>query len=125
MALVDNKITAYVKSIANLSDTPNADGLTAAQLKAFFDGRTNEEVKASINGIIDALMAVADSASGADQIGATALKAGGATTVQGQLEEISTDLDAHRENNEHVKAQAGVPTGQPVGALWFQDLGGV
>ena len=92
MALVDNKITLYAKSIASLSDTPNADGLTAAQLKAMFDGRTNEEVKASINGIIDTLLATTDSASGADQIGATTLKVGGATTVQGQIEEVKADL---------------------------------
>jgi hypothetical protein len=91
MALVDNKITTYAKSIANLSDTPNSDGLTASQLKAFFDGRTNEEVKTSINGIIDALSATTDSESGADQIGATALKVGGAESVQGQLEELKAE----------------------------------
>jgi hypothetical protein len=91
MALVDNKITTYAKSIANLSDTPNSDGLTASQLKAFFDGRTNEEVKSSVNGIIDALLSTEDSDSGANNIGATALKPGGAESVQGQLEELKAE----------------------------------
>ena len=97
--------------------------MTAADLKAFFDGRTDKEVKDSINGIVDDLVSTTDGASGADNIGATPLKLGGATKVQGQLEEISTTLDEHKENNEHVKAQVGAPTGQAIGALWFQDLG--
>lgn len=125
MGLPTRKIVTYDKNIKDLSDTPNKDGLTAADLKAFFDGRTDKEVKDSINGIVDDLVSTTDGVSGADNIGATPLKVGGATKVQGQLEEISTTLDEHAENNEHVKAQVGAPTGQAIGALWFQDLGGI
>ena len=52
----ERKITGYQTGVANLSNTPNADGLTADQLKAVFDARTDEEVKTSINGLIDDLV---------------------------------------------------------------------
>ena len=66
MALTDKKITNYQTSITALSNTPSADGVTAAQLKALFDGRTDGEVKSSINGIIDELLGQ----SAASQLGA-------------------------------------------------------
>lgn len=55
MSLEEKKISAYSDSIKNLSDCPSDDGITAAELKVIFDGRTDKEVKASINGIIDEL----------------------------------------------------------------------
>lgn len=112
MAITSRKITTYAKNIVDLSDQPNKDGLTAAQLKAFFDGRTDEEVKTSINGIVDDLVATTDGASGADQIGATAITGGTAVKVQGILEELNSlkaaDADVvHDTGNETV---AGVKT---------------
>jgi hypothetical protein len=91
MAILSRKITAYTQNIKDLADTP---ALTAAQLKAFFDGRGDNELKASINGIVDDLLAVTDGSSGADQIGATPVKEGGAETVQGIMEELK-DVDNH------------------------------
>lgn len=52
MSLSDKKITAYTTSISSLPDKIENN---AAWLKAQFDGRTDKEVKDSINGIIDEL----------------------------------------------------------------------
>ena len=60
--LQDNKITNYETSISSL---PNKIENNATWLKAQFDGRTDNEVKESINGIIDNLNAV----TGASEIG--------------------------------------------------------
>ena len=86
--LKDRTITTYQDNVKALSDTPSSDGVTAEQLKNIFDGRTDQEIKTSINGIINGLTATTDGASGADNVGATPLKDGGAETVQGQLEEL-------------------------------------
>lgn len=63
MSLSDKKITAYKTSIAALPDKIENN---AAWLKAQFDGRTDKEVKDSINGIIDELCGE----DAAEQIGA-------------------------------------------------------
>jgi len=89
--LTDRKITTYQDNVKVLSDTPSSDGVTAEQLKNIFDGRTDKEIKDSINGIVDDLTSITDGSSGADNIGATALKESGATTVQGQLEELNNE----------------------------------
>lgn len=67
--LTDYKITTYQKNIVDLADTPNDSGLSPEQLKAMFDGRTDNEVKNAINGIVDTLGSTTDGASGADNIG--------------------------------------------------------
>lgn len=116
MGLLTRKITTYLKNIVDLSDTPNKDGMTAADLKAFFDGRTDAEIKNSINGIIDDLLSKADGSSGADQVGLTPLKVGGAGTVQSAMEELKSDMGAdlsthtNRVDNPHAvtKAQVGL-----------------
>jgi hypothetical protein len=119
MAILSRKITTYTQNIKDLADTP---ALTAAQLKAFFDGRGDNELKASINGIVDDLLAVTDGSSGADQIGATPVNEGGANTVQGVVNEINANLISHESNNEHIKAQNVIPIEQPFGGLWFQII---
>lgn len=112
MALIDKKITVYVDNIVDLSDRPNENGITANQLKAMFDGRSDKELKTSLNGIVDDLVSKNDGASGADQVGSTALKSGGAETVQGQLEEVNGTLTSHTTNvsNPHTvtKTQVGL-----------------
>jgi hypothetical protein len=113
MAILSRKITTYTQNVKDLADTP---ALTATQLKAFFDGRGDNELKTSINGIVDDLSATTDGASGADQIGATPVKDGGAETVQGILEEIKTDagtdLATHMNDvanpHEVTKSQVGL-----------------
>lgn len=91
MAIISRKLSTYAKDVKALSDTPNDDGLTAAQLKAVFMGAADEEIKTNHNGLIDDLVSKADGSSGADNIGATAVKVGGSETVQGILEELKTE----------------------------------
>lgn len=87
MSLVDHRIVVYEKNIKDLPDRPV---MSAANLKAYFDGRTDAEIKEAINGIIDLLIA----ATGADEIGAQAppdvtpvppVGPGGFTTIQAVL----------------------------------------
>lgn len=110
MAIISRKITTYTQNVKDLADVPQ---LTAAQLKAVFDGRGDNEIKNSINGIIDDLTSIVDGTSGADQIGATPLKLGGAETVQGQSEETLLNLETHKgkKDNPHevTKLQVGLP----------------
>ena len=79
MALTDKKISTYTDNVKSLSDYPSDDGVTAAQLKAIFDGRTDKEVKNAVNGIIDELTAT----TGAEQI----------KTASGNS--VQTELNAH------------------------------
>lgn len=79
MALTDKKLSSYTDNVKSLSDYPSDDGMTAEQLKAIFDGRTDKEVKNAVNGIIDELTAT----TGAEQI-----KAASGNSVQ-------TELNAH------------------------------
>ncbi len=59
MALADKKITKYKDnvdvSVSELPDCPSAEGYSAETLKKIFYGRTNEEIRNAINGIIDEL----------------------------------------------------------------------
>lgn len=50
----DCKITTYADNVKTLSNYPSDDGITAEQLKALFDGRTDKEVKTKHNAIVDA-----------------------------------------------------------------------
>lgn len=92
MTLSSRKITSYVNPVANLPDNPSMSGMTAAQLKAAFDALANEELKTSINGIVDDLTAVTDGTSGADNIGATAIADLNGLTVQALLESLRNIL---------------------------------
>lgn len=76
MALTDKKLSTYTDNVKSLSDYPSDDGVTAEQLKAIFDGRTDKEVKNAVNGIIDELTAT----TGAGQI-----KAASGDSVQAEL----------------------------------------
>lgn len=107
MALNEKKITSYTDNVKNLSDYPSDDGITAAQLKAIFDGRTDKEVKSAINGIIDELTAT----TGAAQIGT---KDGG--SVQTALDgKVSSDAGKGLSSNDFTDTEkaklAGVETG--------------
>ena len=58
MALSDKKITNYKDgvNVETLPDYPSAEGYSADTLKKIFYGRTNDEIKNAINGIIDELL---------------------------------------------------------------------
>lgn len=80
--------------IGALADLPNStDGLTAAQLKAKFD-EGGTALKDYINNtLLPALYATTDGASGADQIGATAVSGLTGSTVQALIEALKTYTD--------------------------------
>ena len=56
MALNDYKITEYKKPISALPDVPGTAGYNATELKKYFDGKADEEIKTAINAIIDFLV---------------------------------------------------------------------
>lgn len=60
------RLTVYENNVADLPDRPSSAGMSAQALKAWFDGRTDKEVKETVNGII----ALLSSAEGAGAIGA-------------------------------------------------------
>ena len=80
-------------NISGLSDRPNQnDGLSSAQLKGRFD-KAGNDIKTYINDVLlEELERTTDGDSGADNIGATAVGDGTATTVQGVLEEIDAKV---------------------------------
>ena len=49
MSLENHKITTYQDNVKDLPDYPSDAGITAAQLKAVFDGRTDKEIKEKFN----------------------------------------------------------------------------
>ncbi len=56
MSFKDLKITGYQDSVSALPDYPSDAGITAAQLKAVFDSRTENEIKEKFNALIDELI---------------------------------------------------------------------
>ena len=65
MSFSEKKLNLYADNVKDLPDRPSEAGITAAQLKAVFDGRTDKEVKAAVNGLIDEL----EASTAAGQIG--------------------------------------------------------
>jgi hypothetical protein len=53
MGIKDYIISTYKNPVSSLPDSPSQAGYTAAQLKAAFDANANDEIKTSINGIIN------------------------------------------------------------------------
>lgn len=90
MGISARKITTLAHLIVSLADKPNTV-YTAAQLKAYFDD-SSEEIQAALNGLIDDLLAVTDSNSGADNIGATAVTDLDGATVQALIESVRNKL---------------------------------
>lgn len=57
MDFTQYKIDAYAMGVSDLPDYPSDEGYTAAQLKAVFDARSNNEIKSKHNALADALTA--------------------------------------------------------------------
>ena len=74
---------------ANQADELN---LPADEAKAKFDSRANE-LKTAFNKVVDLLNATTDGASGADNVGATAIDGVTGTTVQAQMESMKGLVD--------------------------------
>ncbi len=52
LAISDCKITEYASGISGLPDYPSDEGYTAAQLKALFDARSDNEIKEKHNALV-------------------------------------------------------------------------
>lgn len=77
------------KGVAALPDTPSANGMTAAELKAAFDDLSKNYVGKSLNELIDILL----SAAGAGEIGASVSGVNG-SNVQAVLEELLAAINS-------------------------------
>lgn len=69
---------------------------------------------------IDDLLATTDGASGADQIGATALTGGTATTVQGILEELKAAIGGGGGGSVTINSGTAAPSGGSDGDVYIQ-----
>ena len=56
MNLEQHKITSYEDNVKDLPDYPSDAGITAKELKAIFDGRSDKEIKQKFNALIDELI---------------------------------------------------------------------
>ena len=56
MSLKDLKIQAFTEPVSDLPDNPSQSGITAEELKRRFDANANNELKPSVNGIVDFLL---------------------------------------------------------------------
>ena len=70
---------------------PDTPGLSAEMMQKVMD-QLPRFIAARINEIVDLISETEDGASGADQIGATPIPGGTATTVQGILDEIGAGI---------------------------------
>ncbi len=87
-----SKITDVEVQNVYVQSQPDKLTGTAQQNKSIFDALPLL-IKNKINEIVDILNSTTDSASGADNIGATALPGRAATTIQGILEELGVSAD--------------------------------
>ena len=60
MSLKDLKIQAFTEPVSDLPDNPSQSGITAEELKRRFDANANNELKPSVNGIVDFLLGFTD-----------------------------------------------------------------
>lgn len=87
MALNERKIENYKHNIVDLADYPSEQGISSQELKEMFDGRGDNEIKESINGIVADLT----TSTAASEIGSAA------GNVQREL-----DLKVDKENGEVI-----------------------
>lgn len=92
MPISSEKITAFYKKVADLPDRPNQSGVSAAQVKAQIDS-SPEELRQSLNGLIDILMSVTAGDSGSENIGSANIAGVTGSTVHAQLSDIKTQLN--------------------------------
>jgi hypothetical protein len=79
----------FIDRFTTLTDKPNK---TATEMKALFESQP-AELKTTLNNALDLLMATTDGASGADNIGVTAITGWAGVTPQAILESAKTDVD--------------------------------
>lgn len=88
MSLENLKITTYQDNVKDLPDYPSDAGITAAQLKAMFDGRTDKEIKEKFNALVDELVGMF-------------VEVNASITETGETaEEALTGIDEHKESED-------------------------
>lgn len=92
MPISDKKITTFAKDVSDLADKPNQGGMSAAQVKAQFDAAPNE-LRVTLNGLIDILLGTTSGDSGAKNIGAETISGVNGATVHDQLVDLKTQLN--------------------------------
>lgn len=95
-------------------------GLSVADMQKVMD-ELPRYIASRVNEMIDDLLATTDGASGADQIGATALTGGTATTVQGILEELKAAIGGGGGGGSvTINSGTSAPTGGNDGDVYIQ-----
>ena len=93
MGLPDLKFTEtdfLNRKIADLSDTPNSDGMSAADLKAYFDYMPKTLIALTrLNTLID----IINGTSGAGEVGASTISGVTGTTAQALMEGLKSLID--------------------------------
>ena len=97
MAIQDNKITTWTNPVVNEADRPQR---SAAEMKSVFDSNSNQ-LKAALNGLIDAL-----AQSGGGDIGASVEGMAG-NNVQALIAELKGLVDAVEEYTDSLKTPNG------------------
>lgn len=108
---------------------PDRPGYTTEEMQKVLDEISRTIIAPRINQIIDDLVAYVDSASGADNIGATPLTGGTAHTVQGIIEELAggtvpvakatqadsaTELSGYTIQTTLVSSNSAIPTSKAI-----------
>lgn len=97
---------------------PDVPALSVADMQKVMD-ELPRYIAWKVNKMVDDLLATTDGASGADQIGATKLTGGSATTVQGILEELKAAI-GQGGGSVTINSGTAAPTGGSNGDVYIQ-----
>lgn len=111
MPLINHKITAFLKKVVDLTDTPS-ENMSPADIKAWFDS-SPEELRVKINAIVDDLTSTATGNSGANNIGVETISGLTGNDVQTLLSALKTITDNKTDKTgNHAGTWQGVNLGE-------------
>lgn len=105
----------------NLSDTPQPGTYAPGEFKTKLDSQA-QELRTTVNNVIDALVSTTD---GASNIGTPAITTGGSTTVQGQLAYLKAQQDLKESSTSITTNRKLSPTGDFTGTLNGQSIASI
>lgn len=115
MPLTDNKITAFLKKVTDLTDTPS-ESMTPADIKAWFDS-SPEELRVKMNSLIDGLVSKTTD-SGAKNIGVETISGLTGNDVQTLLQSLKAMVDGKTtKTGNHEGTWQGVNLGEASEAI--------
>lgn len=97
MSLTGRRISAFEKKVQDLPDRPSPQ-ISASDIKKQMDAAP-EELRASLNGMIDDLVSAVAGSSGADQVGSATITGVAGSTVYTQLVALKALLDGAANQN--------------------------